>query len=590
MFDSTAWREAKLEILRRLDIDAECSSFGLVFTGAREPQNGWRACRAFGRADRTPSAGVYVEHGKLRGMYKDFVSEDRALGFFDLAVRIGGFANFKSAFYHYAEKTCVELPKRSKTKKTSVLHRIVPAVAQVVEAEATVNAVAGESSQQNLNTSTANSQTEADKLRSDPELRQYSFGDFDNNFSTFLSLTRSERIRAGSDKWLRNISANFGISRHAMYCSLGIGLYPSAEKIRVPTNRVRDPRIDDAVDYCAFPVRNSNSHVVGSHLAPIAGGDTVTIGQHGLVCSEYFDHYPGMIVITRSLREAAIFLSFKICAIAVTHPESCVEELVARLRKCTNDEKVTYGPPVFSTLRPVVVMHDNDDLNWNIAISRHLSNAGIEMSFWVDPPSEYASCLDWLLTETSRLAATDYAQLFEREDVREFDTRLVDVGEYLAGWLDINCHMPDEIRKARRDKPTAKGIVLPFGEAVVEILDPGDPSYLYLSPAAKARGTLEYSEIEAATNALIGYHDNKPADVEYWMQEGIRRSELVDAVYSSFCDGLEIAERGCAKESPTKEPRNNNLVNFLVSVAQWYSSILRETRKALVGGSLVLRR
>ena len=87
MFSQTEWREAGLEIIRRIDIEAECQRFAIEFTSDRHSASGWRECRALGREDRNPSAAVNVGDGVFRGRYKDHAGEGLSLGFFELAGR-----------------------------------------------------------------------------------------------------------------------------------------------------------------------------------------------------------------------------------------------------------------------------------------------------------------------------------------------------------------------------------------------------------------------------------------------------------------------------------------------------------------------
>jgi hypothetical protein len=104
-------RQACETILSRLDVRAEAEALGVEFAAASPSPSGWLPCRAVGRVDRNPSAALNVGSDGLRGLYRDLGDAGgRAIGFFDLAVRIGRFPDRGSAVRHYAEKTGVGIP------------------------------------------------------------------------------------------------------------------------------------------------------------------------------------------------------------------------------------------------------------------------------------------------------------------------------------------------------------------------------------------------------------------------------------------------------------------------------------------------
>lgn len=73
------------EILERLDVRAEYEKMGIEFTTSKPNSQGWLTCRAFGKKDRNPSAGVKVASGGKGaiGDYKEFNGDGRYLPFFE---------------------------------------------------------------------------------------------------------------------------------------------------------------------------------------------------------------------------------------------------------------------------------------------------------------------------------------------------------------------------------------------------------------------------------------------------------------------------------------------------------------------------
>ena len=107
-------RQACETILSHLDVRAEAEALGVEFAAASPSPSGWLPCRAVGRVDRNPSAALNVGSDGLRGLYRDLGDAGgRAIGFFDLAVRIGRFPDRDSAVRHYAEKAGVGIPPAS---------------------------------------------------------------------------------------------------------------------------------------------------------------------------------------------------------------------------------------------------------------------------------------------------------------------------------------------------------------------------------------------------------------------------------------------------------------------------------------------
>ncbi|NDF13049.1 MAG: hypothetical protein EB060_09600 [Proteobacteria bacterium] len=107
-----AWDEARLEILSKVDVEAEYIRWGCRIAG--EPGgDGWQSCYSMGRDESTPSAGINVGDGPHRGRYRDFGSSgnDSSLSFFFAAATFGGIASAREAVKHYADVTGVKLPE-----------------------------------------------------------------------------------------------------------------------------------------------------------------------------------------------------------------------------------------------------------------------------------------------------------------------------------------------------------------------------------------------------------------------------------------------------------------------------------------------
>jgi hypothetical protein len=103
------WPDLKARIVAGLNVEAEYAALGVEFTRPAAGAKGWRECRAVGRAgnpDDVPSAAVNV----ATGVYKDSGDGGVVLGFFDFALRFGGFGRWIDAVRHYAEKAGVEMP------------------------------------------------------------------------------------------------------------------------------------------------------------------------------------------------------------------------------------------------------------------------------------------------------------------------------------------------------------------------------------------------------------------------------------------------------------------------------------------------
>ena len=110
--NSDQWTQARQEILSRLDIVEEYKRLGVDVI---ESGNGeeWAKCRAIGRDDRNPSAGINVSRTTLRGLYRDLGSDEQAISLFEFAAtKAGRYATWFEAMISYADQTGVTLPKK----------------------------------------------------------------------------------------------------------------------------------------------------------------------------------------------------------------------------------------------------------------------------------------------------------------------------------------------------------------------------------------------------------------------------------------------------------------------------------------------
>ncbi len=105
------WQDYNRNILEALDIRAEYEALGVQFTDTEPNVNGWIQCRALGREDTNPSAGVNIGMGPALGRYKDFGGNGECLGLFDFAAKYGTASDWKDARAIYAAKTNVKKPR-----------------------------------------------------------------------------------------------------------------------------------------------------------------------------------------------------------------------------------------------------------------------------------------------------------------------------------------------------------------------------------------------------------------------------------------------------------------------------------------------
>lgn len=111
MNNSNKWQQFNRDILDALHLQSEYAAVGIDITSKYPNDSGWLECRANGREDKSPSAGINVgaDH-PARGRYKEFVGERRNMSFFEAMAVFGGHADWKEARKYYAQKTGTKFP------------------------------------------------------------------------------------------------------------------------------------------------------------------------------------------------------------------------------------------------------------------------------------------------------------------------------------------------------------------------------------------------------------------------------------------------------------------------------------------------
>ncbi len=106
---SDQWTETRHQVLSNLDIIAVYKELGVEGIGQNNGE--WVPCCAFGKEDRTPSAGINVSRTIQRGQYKDFTSDDHAMSLFDFSIKVGRFGSYFESLSYYAALAGVPIPK-----------------------------------------------------------------------------------------------------------------------------------------------------------------------------------------------------------------------------------------------------------------------------------------------------------------------------------------------------------------------------------------------------------------------------------------------------------------------------------------------
>ncbi len=120
------WDKYNQEILQKLDIESEVEALGIRIFG--QGGSGWLVCHAIDREDKNPSAAVCVDSShRFAGRYKDHGGNGDTLSFWELAVRLGHFSDWREAQKHYADQVGVKVSDYrdvpSQKNKQSVNHR-----------------------------------------------------------------------------------------------------------------------------------------------------------------------------------------------------------------------------------------------------------------------------------------------------------------------------------------------------------------------------------------------------------------------------------------------------------------------------------
>ena len=107
-----AWKALREETLQNLDIRAKYEEFGVKFTGKVSSKN-WAECYAFGRDDKSASAGVNL----TTGLYKDFTGETHSI--FDFMGQFGMAESWQDAQEKLAKSVGLakKIPKKAKAKR-----------------------------------------------------------------------------------------------------------------------------------------------------------------------------------------------------------------------------------------------------------------------------------------------------------------------------------------------------------------------------------------------------------------------------------------------------------------------------------------
>ena len=99
--------ENKQEVLARLDVRARYVAQGLDIIGNKPNDKGWVQCRAIGRVDKTPSAGINLDPTSPQyGDYNAFIADENNQyeSFFDTIAKLGYAANGVDAFNRLVEE------------------------------------------------------------------------------------------------------------------------------------------------------------------------------------------------------------------------------------------------------------------------------------------------------------------------------------------------------------------------------------------------------------------------------------------------------------------------------------------------------
>ena len=116
MSDHTVWKDAELAIIAALDISAEYSALGVMFTQDHPRDDGWRPCRAVGRDDKNALAEVCI-NGPGRGRYRDPGLFGISWNLWKFAAKVRSYPDWREIRKAYADKVGVKLPSGAEPKR-----------------------------------------------------------------------------------------------------------------------------------------------------------------------------------------------------------------------------------------------------------------------------------------------------------------------------------------------------------------------------------------------------------------------------------------------------------------------------------------
>lgn len=106
------WDAARDEILRKLDVEALFTRWGVRFTTRGANANGWKECFPVEREAGHPAACCGVgDNSDTRGRYKDMGGNHTSLNLWEFAARFGGYTDWRDARRKLAADVGVKLPE-----------------------------------------------------------------------------------------------------------------------------------------------------------------------------------------------------------------------------------------------------------------------------------------------------------------------------------------------------------------------------------------------------------------------------------------------------------------------------------------------
>lgn len=148
-----------------------------------------------------------------------------------------------------------------------------------------------------------------------------------NIYDYFIHAFKAKKLLCAADQ---RLCASLACSKDTLQ-SLKAGFYDESPKGIFDHDRL--PNIDAAGgDYCVLPYRDGSDNIIGCHLESLAGRDNFFLGQTGLISPTDWRQFPGMIVVTRSVRDLLGYLTVGICAVYLPDSEGSVTFLVDAIK------------------------------------------------------------------------------------------------------------------------------------------------------------------------------------------------------------------------------------------------------------------